>query len=109
MAGEARDYIGWISMNVFHFFGKSAAAIGLSNGLEGVDTLTDGSEQKGYYTKLNLDNGRLVGVQLVNVPVDPGVLLYLIKNKVDVGPFKEQLLQAPGEVSRALMTKKERE
>ena len=109
MAGEARDYTGWISMNVFHFFGKSAAAIGLSNGLEGVDTLTDGSEQKGHYTKLNVDNGRLVGVQLVNVPVDPGVLLYLIKNRVDVGPFKEQLLQAPGEMSRALMTKKERE
>jgi phenylglyoxylate dehydrogenase epsilon subunit len=107
MAGEARDYTGWVSMNVFHFFGKGAYAIGLSNGREGVEALTHSSEQS--YTKLNLLDGCLVGAQFVNVAVDPGVVLYVIKNRLPVGQYKEQLLEKPGELSRALMVKKERE
>ncbi len=102
MAGESRDYAGWISMNVFHFFGKGACAIGASNGEGEAVSSTD------TYTKLTFQDNRLVGAQFVNVPVDPGVILYLIKEKVDVGRHRDALLTQTLETSRALMAKAER-
>jgi phenylglyoxylate dehydrogenase epsilon subunit len=103
MAGERRDYAGWISMNVFHFFGKGACAIGASNG-EG-----EAVRSSDAYTKLTFQDDRLVGAQFVNVAVDPGVILYLIKEKVDVGRHRDALLTQTAETSRALMAKAERE
>ncbi|MFH1652086.1 MAG: NAD(P)/FAD-dependent oxidoreductase [Chloroflexota bacterium] len=108
MAGVARDYSGWISMNVFHFFGKGAAAIGLSDEAKGVEVLQAGSEKTGCYTKLHCRDGCLVGAQFVNIDVDPGVVLYLIKNKIPLDKVKTLLLEKPGVISRALMVKSER-
>ncbi len=103
MAGEQRSTPGWISMNVFNFFGKSACALGITNG----DGLVAASSDS--YTKLTIKEGCLFGAQFVNVPVDPGVILYLIKERVPIGPYAELLFHNPGNTSRALMAKKERE
>jgi len=108
MAGQAKDDEGWVSMNVFHFFGKGAASIGLTNGDQGVEVMKDGDSRKGWYKKLGLKEGRLVGAVFVNVDVDPGVILYLIKNRLEIEKVKAQLLKNPGQVGRWLMARNER-
>jgi hypothetical protein len=50
MAGVARDYSGWVSMNVFHFFGQGAAAIGICNVV-----LADGA-YRAFYEGLEIAN-----------------------------------------------------
>jgi phenylglyoxylate dehydrogenase epsilon subunit len=109
MAGERREYEGWISMNVFHFFGNGACSIGLSGANEGIKVLKEGDREKSWYKKLSFQDGRLVGAEFVNVDVDPGVILYLIKNRLEIGKHKELLLQKPIEVSRWLMIRNEKE
>jgi len=109
MAGADLEYEGWISMNVFHFFGKGAYSIGVLEGNNGAEVLKDGGKEKGYYTKLAFREGRLSGAAFVNVDVDPGVILYLIKNRLDIGKYKNHLLQKPGQISRWLMARNERE
>jgi len=109
MAGEKQEYEGWISMNVFHFFGNGACSIGLSDAEEGVEVLKEADKKKGWLKKLSFQDGRLLGAEFVNIDVDPGVILYLIKNRLEVGKHKELLLQKPAEVSRWLMVKNERE
>jgi phenylglyoxylate dehydrogenase epsilon subunit len=109
MAGERQEYEGWISMNVFHFFGSGACSIGLTGADEGVEVLKEEDKDEGRFKKLSFQDGRLVGAEFVNVDVDPGVILYLIKNRLKIGKHKELLLQKPVEVSRWLMVRNERE
>ncbi len=109
MAGERLKYEGWISMNVFHFFGNNACSIGLSGADEGVEVLKEADRKKGWFKKLSLKDGRLLGAEFINIEVDPGVILYLIKNRLEVGKQKELLLQKPAEVSRWLMLRNEKE
>jgi len=106
MAGRVRESPGWISMNTFHFFGASACTVGLVNGSKDVDWVSTSTNTA--YTKLGLKDRCLVGVQFVNVPVDPGIFQYLIRRRVDVGTRIEELLANPAETSRAIMIKKER-
>lgn len=108
MAGEVKEYEGWVSMNVFHFFGKGAYSIGLTNGDEGMEVLKDGGKSKGWYKKLTIKEGRLVGAVFINVDVDPGVMLYLIKNRLEIEKVKEKILEKPGQFSRWLMARNER-
>ena len=109
MAGEATEYQGWISMNVFHFFGNGACAMGVSKNGKGIEILKEQNKQKGWLKKLNFQNDHLVGAEFINIDIDPGVVLYLIKNRLNIGKNKELLFQKPGEVSRWLMLKNERE
>lgn len=109
MAGEQQEYEGWISMNVFHFFGNGACSIGLSDGIEGLEVLKEEDKEKGWFKKLSFQDGRLLGAEFANIDVDPGVILYLIKNRLDIGKHKELLFQKPAEASRWLMVRKERE
>jgi hypothetical protein len=39
----------------------------------------------------------------INEPADPGVLLSLMRNRVDVAEHKKQLFEKPQEVGRFLM------
>jgi phenylglyoxylate dehydrogenase epsilon subunit len=109
MAGERRTYEGWISMNVFHFFGSNACSIGLSEAKEDVKVLKEVDRKQGWFKKFSFNDGRLLGAEFINIDVDPGVILYLIKNKLDVGKYREQLFLKPAEVSRWLMLKNEKE
>lgn len=108
MAGEVKEYEGWISMNVFHFFGNGACSMGISETNEEIEVLKDQDKNNKSFKKLSFQNGQLVGAEFVNIEVDPGVFLYLIKKRLDIDKHKELLFQKPIEVSRWLMTRNER-
>jgi phenylglyoxylate dehydrogenase epsilon subunit len=108
MAGEINDYEGWISSNIFNFFGHTAFSAGLSMPADTrYEVLQEKDEGKARYKKLVYDEGKLVGAMFLNVDLDPGVLLYLIRKRVDVSDHKQLLLEQPREISRWLMLETE--
>ena len=108
MAGETTGYEGWISSNIFNFFGNVAFSAGLSMPTDNhYEVLKDKEEKKARYKKLVYDEGKLVGGMFLNVDLDPGVLLYLIRKRVDISAYKQLLFEQPRELSRWLMLETE--
>jgi phenylglyoxylate dehydrogenase epsilon subunit len=104
MAGVPVDYEGWISSNVFHIFGNTSFTAGLAMATgDDYEILVEKDVERAHYKKLVFKDNKLVGAMLLNVEVDPGVLLYLMRRKVDVGECKKQLFEKPQEISRWLM------
>ena len=104
MAGVPAEYEGWISSNVFHFFGNTAFTAGLAMASgDDYEMAAEKDLEKAHYKKLVFKDNKLVGAMFINVDVDPGVLLYLMRKRVDVGEWKRQLLENPQEISRWLM------
>ena len=94
MAGVAAEYEGWISSNVFHFFGHTSFTAGLAQPAgAGYEILAEKDAGKARYKKLVFKDNRLAGAMLINVDCDPGVLLYLIREKLDLGEEKRQLFE----------------
>jgi len=60
------------------------------------------------FKKMIFQGDHLVGAMMLNVPVDPGVMLYLIRNKVPLGALAPILFEQPREISRLLMMEEER-
>jgi NAD(P)H-nitrite reductase large subunit len=109
MAGVPAEYEGWISSNVFHFFGHSSFTAGLAMPAgDGYEIMAEKDAGKGGYKKLVFKDNRLVGAMLVNVECDPGVILYLMREKVNLGEQKGQLFEKPQETSRRLMLQAEK-
>jgi len=109
MTGVTAEYEGWISSNIFNFFGNTAFSAGLSmpEG-NGYQVLTEKDQQKPQFKKLVYEGDRLVGGMFLNVDLDPGVMLYLMRKKVDVGDYKQLLSEQPREISRWLMLETEK-
>jgi len=109
MAGEDIECEGDISMNVFNFFSNRAISIGLPMP-EGSDfqVMQEEDSQRNYFKKLVFKNGRLVGVTLINVDVEPGLLLYLIRKRVEMDSHKDMLFEKPKDASRWLMLQSEK-
>jgi len=109
MAGGDMKYAGDISMNVFNFLGNSAVSIGLDSSQNSEATVMQEMDSRNnQYKKMVFENGCLVGVTLLNMNVDPGIFLYIIKNKIKVEKNRELLYEKPRETSRWLMLQNER-
>lgn len=109
MAGVAiqSSYSGSIPMNTFNFFGNRAFSIGLNN-LEdrrGHETDTVFLPTANHYQKMVFKNGRLVGMTAVNSVLDPGIILNLIRRKIDLTEEKAEFVRNPVDMSRRLMWK----
>ena len=70
---------------------------------DGYEMLAEQDEKKVIYKKLTFKEKNLVGAMFINMDVDPGVLLYIMRKKVDVGDIKQQLFERPREISQWLM------
>ena len=106
MAGGDGEYQGWISMNVFHFFGHMACSVGLS--LKEDQILEEANDDSKTFKKFVFQQDRLVGAMFMNHEIDPGVIRYLIEKRIDLGQYKDMLLEKPREISRWLMIDTER-
>lgn len=106
MGGGDMEYEGWIPMNLFNVFGHLVFSVGLSQG-DRVEVMEDREQDKGPYKQMFFRNDRLVGARFMDVAVDPGVFLYLIEKRIDVGPYKELMFSRPRETSRWLMLREE--
>ncbi len=108
MAGEEVNYKGWVSANVFNFFGNRAFSVGLSTITgSGYQVFSEKDDKGMQLKKLVYHGDKLVGAQFLNFDVDPGLMLYLIENQVNIGDYKQILFDQPKEISRWLMLKAE--
>lgn len=104
-AQGSEPYKGGLSMNTFNFYGNRSFSVGLSleedeTKYEIARTTIAGSR---VYQKLVFEGNRLVGALGINVTMDPGVLMNLIRRKVDLGARKEEFAVKPLDMSRRVM------
>jgi phenylglyoxylate dehydrogenase epsilon subunit len=108
MAGTEATYEGWVSSNVFHFFGNTAFSAGLAAPPDAdCQVLCHCDVEKSQYKRMIFKDGTLMGAMLLNVDVNPGVLLYLIERRVEVGEHIDLLFEQPKDTSRWLMIARE--
>ncbi|NIM97608.1 MAG: hypothetical protein GTO24_05840 [candidate division Zixibacteria bacterium] len=100
-------YPGSIPMNTFNFFNNRAFSIGLSDIEDGTDYETDTVflPTANHYQKMVFKDGRLVGMTAVNSALDPGIILNLIRRKIDLTKKKAEFARNPVDMSRRLMWK----
>lgn len=94
MAGKKADYSGGTNMSSLKYFGIPIVSIGLANPKEDapLEVLTLQNAEDKVYKKLVLKDNVIVGMTFVNDIEKSGILFYLMKNKVDVKAFKQNLL-----------------
>lgn len=97
MAGENSIYEGSLGMNSIEFFGLPAVSLGLYKIAEKdrllFEELKFSDAKANIYKKLIIKDKLLVGVVLVGDIKNSGVLLRLIRERIDVSLFKERLLK----------------
>jgi phenylglyoxylate dehydrogenase epsilon subunit len=108
MAGEKKEYEGWLPMNTFNFFGHRAVSVGKAAPAEGDEAVVEEDDSTQTYKKIIYRDGRLQGATFLDTDVDAGVFQYLIRRRVEIGPHKERLIKAPREASLWLMREAEK-
>lgn len=95
MAGGTKSYEGGLAMNSIEFFKVSTISMGITNPLnpEEYEILSYQDIQNYQYRKIVLKDNRLVGAVLVGNVDRAGIFSGLIREKIDMTPFRESLLQ----------------
>ncbi len=113
MAGVEKEYVWGTGMNAVDFFGFPVISAGLINMPEGeeLEVLTKLNTDRRIYKKFLLRDGLVAGMILVNEVDRAGVVLGLMRKKVDVTRFKDDLLREdfgaiylPSELRREINT-----
>ena len=96
MAGGDKEYAGGLAMNSIEFFKVPTISMGITNPAEdgGFEILVYQEPENYCYRKIVLKGNQLVGAVLVGVVDRAGIFSGLIREKVDVTPFKDRLLEA---------------
>ena len=94
MAGEKKEYVGGLAMNSIEFFKVSTISMGVTNPRDPAEyeIHTYQDIQNYQYRKIVLQHDRLVGAVLVGNVDRAGIFSGLIREKVDMTPFRENLL-----------------
>ena len=94
MAGGDKKYAGGLAMNSIEFFKVPTISMGITNPADdgGFEVLTSQEPEKYCYRKIVLKGNQLVGAVLVGVVDRAGIFSGLIREKVEVTPFKDELL-----------------
>jgi NAD(P)H-nitrite reductase large subunit len=94
MAGECKEYHWGTSMNSTTFFGFPIISAGIINLSEeekpDYEILSQNTEN--YYKKILLKDDKIMGFVLANEINRAGIFLGLMRNKIDVSEFKDDLL-----------------
>jgi NAD(P)H-nitrite reductase large subunit len=95
MAGVKTSYEGGTNMSSLKYFGIPIVSIGLANPKEDptLEIIVKQDLEHNVYKKLVLRNNVIVGMTLVNCIDRAGILFNLIKDKVNVKKFKQNLLR----------------
>jgi NADPH-dependent 2,4-dienoyl-CoA reductase/sulfur reductase-like enzyme len=96
MAGGDKKYAGGLAMNSIEFFKVPTISMGITNPADdgGFEVLLYQEPENYCYRKIVLKEKCLVGAVLVGVVDRAGIFSGLIREKVDVTPFKDSLLDA---------------
>ena len=95
MAGAKTSYEGGTNMSSLKYFGIPIVSIGLANPKEDptLEIIVKQDSKHDVYKKLVLRNNVIVGITLVNCIERAGILFNLMKDKVNVKKFKQDLLR----------------
>jgi len=95
MAGVEKEYIWGTGMNAVDFFGFPVISAGLINPPkdEELEAPTKLDLDRKIYKRFLIRDGRIVGMILVNEVDRAGVILGLMRDRVDVTSFKNNLLR----------------
>ncbi|MBW2029206.1 MAG: FAD-dependent oxidoreductase [Deltaproteobacteria bacterium] len=109
MAGEKKEFEGWIPMNVFSFFENMACSIGACQA-EGNDreVLEQEAKPGKTFKRLVFQDERLIGALFVNEEVDPGIIRYLIEKRIPLKEHKALLLEKTKDACRWLRLREDR-
>jgi len=107
MIGKNSLYKGWLSQNIFNFFGHLAISVG-EKASKNEECLMEKNPQTMSYKKIVFRENKIIGANFFNIDIDSGVIKYLIENKVDISGYKDLLLEKPREVSLWLMHEAEK-
>jgi NAD(P)H-nitrite reductase large subunit len=92
MAGKPVRYSGGMPLNATHFFGYPVVSAGLVGDFEGCLNIVDFDESSGFYRRLILKDGILIGMVMAGDAVDrAGIITALIRNKTNVSSFIDKL------------------
>ncbi|MDR7869008.1 MAG: FAD/NAD(P)-binding oxidoreductase [Sporomusaceae bacterium] len=106
MAGETVEYKGWIAGNYLRCFDEHLFSLGTTDAPVGPGYETFEKADNAGFLKLVVKDGVLVGAEGLNQKqVHPGVFLYLIRERVPVGQYRDLLLAKPRETACWLMLK----
>ena len=101
------DYVGGISMNTFNFFGNRAFSIGVNDSENGERYRIEKSvsPSANVYQKMVFQGNVLVGMTAINSNLDPGIIMNLVKGRVDLEEDCPEFVGNPFNMSRRLMWK----
>ncbi len=94
MAGGKKGYSGGLAMNSIEFFKVSTISMGITNPQDPAEyeVLTYLDQENYQYRKIIIQENLLVGAVLVGNVERAGILSGLIRERIDVTPFKDKLL-----------------
>ena len=92
MAGVKAEYPGGTAMNSLNYFGLDIAAAGMAIPPDGNGYESISKQEEGTYKKLVLKDDIIVGMVCVGDIEKSGILFSLMRDKVNVGNFKQALL-----------------
>ncbi len=94
MAGEKKKYKGGILLNALQFGGAQIISYGFIRDEANGEILKKLNDKKGIYKKIIIKKNKITGAVFVRAIDRAGIFRYLIENKVDVGKYKEKLLES---------------
>ena len=93
MAGIKKKYKGGLLLNAIQFGGAQIISYGFVRDEANGEVLIKLNDTKGIYKKIILKNNKITSAVFVRAIERAGIFRYLIENKVDVGKYKEKLLE----------------
>ncbi len=95
MAGKEMDYLGGLPLNSLKFLPVPVLNAGIVNPPDSSYEVlvNDKFEEKGFYRKAILKDGKLVGFVAVGHIDRVGILTNLIRQRIEVGQIKERLIE----------------
>ena len=104
MAGQGSEHHGTLNMNVLDTVGLVSCSFGLWMGVDGGDSAELYSPDEYQYINLQFDGNLLVGASTVGKTQHVGVLRGLIESKIDLGDWKQRLMEDPTAIMEAYVS-----
>jgi len=95
MSGNITEHHGTVNMNVLDTMGLISCSFGLWMGVDGGDAAELYNPDEFQYINLQFDGDCLVGASTVGKTQHIGVLRGLIESAIQLGPWKQRLLDDP--------------
>jgi NADPH-dependent 2,4-dienoyl-CoA reductase/sulfur reductase-like enzyme len=101
MSGRDVAHQGSLNMNILDTLGLISTSFGLWMGVEGGDSARLVNPDEFRYINLQFDGDRLVGASSLGLTEHVGVLRGLIESGIELGPWKQRLMDDPTRIMEA--------